>query len=64
MLRSAVGDEGGVGSRRREEDESAHFFPFLFWGGGCVPFPVELNLRLGCDTLLCLFSYQALASGS
>lgn len=27
-------------------------------------FPAELNLRLGRGTLLCLFSYQALGSGS
>lgn len=32
-------------------------------GGKRSSFPVELNLWLGCDTLLCLFSYQALSSG-
>lgn len=45
------------------EDESADFF-FFFLVGGRSSLPAELNLRLGCRTLLCLFSYQALASGS
>lgn len=34
------------------------------WGRKRSSFPVELNLRLGCSTQLCLFSYQALSSGS
>lgn len=33
-------------------------------GGEGGSFPVELNLRLGYGTLLCLFTYQALHSGS